>query len=207
MRRHRALAVAAVTASLLIGSAASALAYDGIYPTNNYHPTCVDGTMGDTYCLTDNTYVTAYRKSGQFSQGGLDNIAEADSRYDTGTVLEFHFTGTDGVQYSGDAETDIIYEVHDVPGALLGITWCDDSITQIGDNRRCDQHYVAFPANYPSLNTACHETGHAVGLTHGVDAYPSLSNHDDRLRCMTTGPIEFDTVGADNKEQIKGQYS
>lgn len=88
-------------------------------------------------------------------------------------------------EYSGSAETDIIYQVSTsgFSGNTIGQTWCDDAVTAT----RCDQEYVRFrAATYVNRELACHETGHAVGLTHGADAYPSESNTASELGCMET---------------------
>ena len=205
LKRTRSLAVAGALAVSSLTGAGAALAadYDNMYPTGNYPGPCGGGTMEAAgFCLTDSRGITAFRKYGHFAQSGLDNIQSSLNRYIDGTVLSYYFVGVDGVVYSGAEQTDIVYDVGTVPGNLLGITSCNHA----ADSVSCDQHFVRFPANAPSTNTTCHETGHAVGLTHGQEAWPSISNHDDRLQCMTTQPIEVNTVGPNNKGWINATY-
>jgi hypothetical protein len=82
---------------------------------------------------------------------------------------------TSSPSYSGSAETDVIYQVSTsgFSGNVIGQTWCNDAVS----STRCDQEYVRFrAAGYVDRELACHETGHAVGLTHGPDATPAESN-------------------------------
>jgi hypothetical protein len=77
---------------------------------------------------------------------------------------------------------------------------------------RCDQAYINFLYANPSQNyaraLACHETGHAVGLLHGEDAYTSgIRNDDSRLGCMVT-PVNGDLrlLGSNNVANINDVY-
>lgn len=82
-------------------------------------------------------------------------------------------------------------------------TWCNNAATVL----KCDQAYSAFRTN--SLITdglACHETGHAVGLVHGSDASPRLSNTDPSLGCMMR-PVDPTTgLGRNNINEIDATY-
>jgi hypothetical protein len=87
--------------------------------------------------------------------------------------------------YSGSAETDIVYQVSTsgFSGTFIGWTWCDDAV----DALRCDQHYARFRGTLQfDTELTCHESGHAVGLTHGADAYPRESDTASELGCMET---------------------
>lgn len=109
---------------------------------------------------------------------------------DVGPVSELSSPKT-----SGSVETDIIYKYRDLGPGTYGRAECDDN--SIGGNR-CDQFYVYFNYVFSNANDqqswyttftralACHETGHAVGLTHGAEAYPSISNQNSSLHCMRT---------------------
>jgi hypothetical protein len=60
-----------------------------------------------------------------------------------------------------------------------------------------------------SANTelACHETGHAVGLTHGIDAAPVESNTASELGCMETPDSGTrSTLGSHNRSEINSVY-
>lgn len=121
---------------------------------------------------------------------------------------------------SGAGETDIIYKYYTAPMTDYGITYCDDN--SIG-NGRCDQFYiylnstflnsVAHQAWYTDFTRAlaCHETGHAVGLTHGYNADPPQSDQLGDLHCMRRGMYAANqtdfTVGGQNTAMINSVYS
>lgn len=79
---------------------------------------------------------------------------------------------------------------------------------------RCDQHYVRFDNSTPAQKVVCHESGHAVGLTHGSDAdsgyYPdgSVDDADDSLACLQTPVSVFQTakIGPHNTSEVNGTY-
>lgn len=104
--------------------------------------------------------------------------------------------------YEGGAETDIIYQQGSVPSGFDGITWCNDAVSTLN----CDQHYVRFRADSFGRALVCHESGHAVGLTHGDDASPPIPNDDPSLACMKTVAVE-DILGTHNVRQIDGTYA
>lgn len=109
----------------------------------------------------------------------------------------------ESAKYSGTGETDIIYQKGNIVGEDDGTTWCDDAVTW----EVCDQHYVRFQSGQtPTDGLACHETGHAVGLTHGYDASPRLSMTDPVLGCMKKPVGSSDNLTNNLKSQIKGAY-
>lgn len=181
---RRVLGILAITVGmgLVLGGVALGAVTDNMYKTDNYNPDCQDGGVGDTFCQTDNDYVTAHRQSSLSSTGNQNIYDTLIGSYDT-TDLEVHFDSTP--EYSGSAETDIIYQQSSsLPGSLIGIAWCNDAVGTGPTALKCDQHYVRFKSSSPDRALACHETGHAVGLTHGDDADPRLSDNDSRLGCM-----------------------
>lgn len=181
---------------------------DSMYPTDNRGYVCGDSNFNEQhYCQTDNRTLTVYLRP------SLDSTAQSSVRWtlneswDT-TRLNVVYHSSSTVSYSGESETDIIYfsDPSSVPGDLEGVTWCEDAVEAPPPMAiRCDQHYVAFDAS-ASRRLACHETGHAVGLTHGEHASPRVINGDDRLACMTTAPIESDNVGPHNTRQVDDEY-
>lgn len=65
-------------------------------------------------------------------------------------------------------------------GGTTGLTTCDTLLA----NGRCDTHSIRFSTNYTGSattsqrrNLACHESGHAIGLTHATSS----------SSCMTPG--------------------
>lgn len=178
-------------------------------PTANYPGPCTAGNPGGKYCQTDNRTLTAFRET-SLADAGKSAIAwTLDHSYDT-TNLNVHYPSS--ASYSGDAETDIIYRAKatDVEAGDDGITWCNDRAS----STRCDQHYVSFRyATVASSTTdtsyarglACHETGHAVGLTHGEHASPSVDNEDERLACMMKS-ASTEYLGTANAQSIQTTY-
>jgi hypothetical protein len=198
--RARRTVVAAVVAVGALAAAAASLAthVDNMFKTANYNPDCRDGTLGDPFCQTDNATLTVWRE-GSLSSTGRANIASTLNNEYAPTDLAVSFVSSPS--YSGSAETDIIYQQGTVSGTADGIAWCNDAVS----STKCDQHYNRFDSASPSVALACHETGHAVGLTHGAQASPSLSNGDNSLGCMTT-PVETSDLGAHNTNMINATY-
>jgi hypothetical protein len=196
--RARALLALATVGALGAGTAAFATHVDNMFKTANYNPDCRDGSLGDPFCQTDNATLTVFRQS-SLSSTGRSNIAAALNNEYAPTDLSVSFPSTPS--YSGSAETDIIYQQGTVSGTADGIAWCNDAVS----STKCDQHYNRFDSTSPSRALACHETGHAVGLTHGQQASPQLSNGDNSLGCMTT-PVETSDLGSHNTNMINATY-
>ena len=163
-----------------------------------------DSTSGKSGpCLTDNKAVYWWLEGSiDRTTSTSDTIIEKSindtmKRSYDGTDLSTAYDSTP--VFSGTAETDIIYrseprDFNDPDENLIGYMWCD---SRTGGLTRCDQAYINFLyANrdqyFSGRAVACHETGHAVGLLHGKDAYTrNISNTDERLGCMVT-PIDGD---------------
>ncbi|MGC3000162.1 hypothetical protein ACPF8X_17795 [Streptomyces sp. G35A] len=203
IKRRTAVVIGVATTALAAGTVVVQAAYtDNIYPTANYSPTCRDGDQGDTFCQTDNRTLTVYRE-GSLTATEKKTISRAVKDYygPTDLVVKIESRGV----YSGGAETDIVYKAKTLPRSKIGIAWCDDSVS----SRKCDQHYVAFNKNNDGIgpinkSDACHETGHAVGLTHGPEANPRKDLRDNRLGCMSYNDVYG--LGANNKENINSTY-
>jgi hypothetical protein len=202
--KRRTVFVVGVTAAALVAgtTVVQAALTDNMYPTGNYFPTCLDGDMGDGFCQTDNRTLTVYRQ-GSLSAAEKSTVSRALKDYygPTDLVVKIQSKGV----YAGSAETDIIYKSKTLAKTKIGVAWCDDAAT----TKKCDQHYVAFNKNHSEIgpinkSDACHETGHAVGLTHGPNASPALGLHDDRLGCMSYNDVY--RLGANNKENINATY-
>jgi hypothetical protein len=157
-------------------------------------------------CQTDNASISVYMQS-SVSTNMRSRIRDAlDNSFDATASLAVSYT-TSPV-YSGAGETDIIYQQGSMPAAgVIGITWCNDDVdTEI---YKCDQTYIRFTTSstYEHRALTCHETGHAVGLTHGAQAYPVTNNSSSKLGCMVT-PYDVDayTLGSNNVAEINETY-
>lgn len=191
----------------LFASRASAL--DNMYKTANDYGNCRDlGSSTHTFgfCQTDNASWTFYVDP-QLSNWDYSSTAYANIYW----VMNNEYSPTDlnpiwqdPPVYSGSSETDVVMLIRsDIPFPAQGTTWCDDAV----DGTHCDQHYIAFlnqsVVTYPLV---CHELGHSVGLTHGMDADPSVSQSDWRLGCMKTPVDSGDTLGSNNISEINATY-
>ncbi|BBC34139.1 hypothetical protein SGFS_054330 [Streptomyces graminofaciens] len=204
--------VAAMVGSLFTGTVftAQAASFDNMFKTENADWDCSDGDAWDEYCRTDNGYLTFAIEPGMTDTGDADVRASLREEYGP-TDLEVHEHTGNEIEYDGSSETDIIFDYNDpsLPAGILGIAWCNDATSDY----ECDQHYVSFDNSNsdPWKAVVCHETGHAVGLTHGHEAYPRQSQKDSDLGCMRTEGDEYDTpswtdLGSHNVGEINDIY-
>jgi hypothetical protein len=169
---------------------------DSMRPTVNYSAQCAT----DNFCTTDNSTLT------YFSQGSLAPY----SRTQITSVLENQFEPTvlsvtrqDPPAYEGNAETDIVYRIGALPRGISGATQCDDP----NGLWKCDQHFVTFLNDFWAQHLTCHESGHAVGLTHPQSASPNLPGTDPSFACMRTADnYNVHGLGVHNASQINGEY-
>ncbi|WP_083999308.1 hypothetical protein [Actinomadura kijaniata] len=201
MKTLRALAAAALAGGGILVSAPAASAappdgFDNLYPTGNYQPRCGK----NTFCLTDNSAVSVFMER-SISRNGKSRIREILNREYQPTDLKIVYERK--ANHTGSNETDIVYQKGRVGGGAMAVTWCDDAKSAY----MCDQYHVRFNTDTPFLTAICHETGHAVGLTHGHEAKPRKRNDDSRLGCMKT-PIDFNAtrLGAHNRKTIDAHY-
>lgn len=184
---------------------------DNLVPNANYLYQCNDGggTIGsstNTICQTDNSTVTyAYDTADPYKLESADQsvVTNVITNQYQPTDLKFVYDTTP--TFSGSAETDIFYQEGDVPGSASGIAYCnDDSPSPI---YACDQHYVRIEgAGSYTPGIACHETGHAVGLLHGGQSYPTTASDDSVLGCMQK-PTAFNTgLGTNQRDNINNTY-
>ena len=190
--------------------------FDSIYATANTSDEChdADPTQPLEFCLSDDATVTWWSDRGD-SATAFTNDEEQQIRdlvfqqFNNLTVLGTieQVTPT----YEGPEETDIVYVDSNYPGSenTLGIAYCDDAVE---DTERCDQHYVWLNTAHPSFagvfdGVVCHETGHAVGLTHGEQAAPAQDSASTYLMgCMATPTGDNTLLGGNNVDQINGNY-
>lgn len=200
LRKRKSIAVLGVAAGLLVAGTAAYAAtgtggYDSIYPTTNYNHKCFDGeyTNGQ-YCKTDGVNVSAFFEGTFPAEATTRGKDILQKQYDNQTKLNVTFPST--AVYTGSDETDIIYQKGPVIAGLRAQTWCDDASA----DQVCDSHTVRFDQNTSQIlsSTLCHETGHAVGLTHGTEASPKIDSNDERLGCMVT-PSVVATINGKNK--------
>ena len=184
-------------------------AFDNIYPTEakdangvkymNYKCFDDDGS-NRVYCQTDNRDLTFHVEQSAKNQ---NTNAEASIRLAMfGSYDETVLTVSEQAPVrTGTSETDIMFQGNIEIAGFAGVAWCDDANAE----RRCDQHYVQFAkGNIIGRSLACHEAGHAVGLTHGEDAYPKKDNNFAALECMKSAGTDY--LGSHNVNTIDRLY-
>lgn len=193
---------AALLASVYAGQATAA---NNVYPNLNAFWECEDeSAVGEKFCQTDNSDLTVFREA-SLSFTAKAWIQQALNDFHNNTDLTVTYQNPP--IYVGGAETDVIYQVdpNGLPPTALAATWCDNAISA----STCDQHYVRAASNSSVDDVvACHETGHAVGLTHGENADPAVSNSlDQTLGCMKTPYSNASRVlGYENAANINSMY-
>lgn len=204
MANPRRLHVKALLACVLMMTTLSAcgLGIDNMYKTSNANWDCWDGSyQNGLFCQTDNGSLTYGLTSGTSTQHAyLRSMLEAQFE-----PTDLGVSEQDPVVYSGSSETDIVYQIGaTLPPGAGGITWCDDAVS----DTKCDQHYVRLASDrvHGNASTPCHETAHAVGLTHGGVAEPAVSDSDAGLACLRTPGTTDSTLGTHNQGQINGTY-
>ena len=201
--RGKLVTSVSVIAVLVVGSGVSdAAAIDNMVPTGNYNYQCYDAQPYEgPVCQTDDASVSF----------GIESSVTSDIEIRRSLAWQYNptdLTVTGQVSppvYAGSGETDIIYTVRStVPTGASAIYWCNDAVSTY----KCDQGYVAFRSMSDALtrSTACHETGHAVGLTHGPNAYPAVSIYDPVMGCMKYGNGPTDALGNQNVQMINQTY-
>lgn len=206
--RSRWLIISAATLTLVFAGAGAANAGDNMVPTNTYDEYCIAQTMStaDRVCQTDNAGLSVYMES-SVSTNMRSRIRDALDNSYNGTDLTVSYPSVP--DYSGAGETDIIYQQGTLPGSgLAGITWCNDDVDSALYD--CDQAYIRFTTDtyYEHRMTTCHETGHAVGLLHGAQAYPVVANDNTSvLGCLRT-PYDQSAylLGNNNATEINATY-
>jgi hypothetical protein len=209
IRKHIYIFTAVLTSVCglsLTSRAAIIPSVDSMFPTVLVTWLCVDSNISQTwFCQTDNNSLTY----------GFESTLNSSQRTFVTSVIYNHFDPTDlnvsyqsTISYTGSSETDIVYQTGSIPSGYIGATWCDDSSP---GNNKCDQHYVrmtgsAVSPTSPDSGIPCHETGHAVGLTHGYNSYPQVANDNPNLECMMTAPGTNGNLGAHNIFQINSTY-
>lgn len=219
LKNHRgaSLAVGLAVAAGAIGLTTPAVGhhgYDNMFPTVNYQggsSACFKGShVGGNVCRADNGTHAVHFRSTVPSNMVSGTSASLNGSYDVGTDMSIIYHSSSQVSYSGSAETDIIYggTSQNLNDNTYGVAYCDDPIESWwgGSTSRCDQFYVIYNRNVtPGFSSrqaraaGCHETGHTVGLVHGSNAFPSLSNGDSSLACMRTN-VPYSTMNPYLKE-------
>lgn len=155
-----------------------------IWPNPNTDGTC-DRNAG--LCRTDNTTITYYAYTSLTSDARtrIDNMMTSVANNGV-----FSVTKESAPDLDGSTETDFIFrqDSSKMPSTnTIGITLCDDPVTTY----TCDQTYMYFRSSGPDRPLICHESGHAVGLTHGNDSYPEVAAGTDLLACMQQPSSEY----------------
>jgi hypothetical protein len=196
-RAAQLLLVAAAAFAVTLGPAALAIelvqggspTHDFLAPTETYDVRCTEGEPGTgSVCRTDNSTVTWHLvTTGELALEPADRdtvTAGLSQNYDGPTDLDFSYADTPS--YTGETETDFVYEEGSLPDGYVGYTWCDDS----GRDYTCDQTYIRIVDDAFTPGLVCHETGHAVGLVHGARTTSQYGDQDlVHLGCMVKNGV------------------
>lgn len=180
---------------------------DNMVPTQNLSHACNEGSVnGADPCRTDNATLTFYMDSADpYKLEAADKTVVRNMLSSQYSPTHLNPSEHDSPVLSGDAETDIIYQEGSVPGDDEGYTWCDDNSP--APEFVCDQQYIRIEgAGDYTPGLSCHETGHAVGLTHGYDAYPRVGNQTAALGCMKKSVGFSENLGANQITSINAVY-
>ena len=180
--------------------------YDNMVPTNN-------GLGGFN---ADNFFHNFWVAPGTWT-GNRNAIYSRMQHLEDLTVMEVSEHPAPQFSAPGLDLTDIVfYQVWlDVPWA--GHAFCNvvGDIDIPNDRVECSQfvvrvnQYRTQHLNWAELLTVvCHEIGHAVGLTHGLVANPSIPDASLSLACMRNGTVNpaWNWLGAHNAHQITAEY-
>jgi hypothetical protein len=204
--RMPAKAVTAAFALTALSAVPALAATDNLVPTYTYSPICANSsTSSAMVCKTDNAAVWYYMDSNgeyELEQGDRDTVSGVLNGQYGPTDLTIHYDSSP--VFSGDAETDVVYQEGStgLGDGVVGMTWCNDAVN--GEYYECDQTYIRIRGAGPmsDARVVCHETGHAVGLTHGSEAYPVVARSDSQLGCLRT-PLEAITSGTLGSNQVR----
>ena len=210
---HKQVGVGLGLAGLVVlatASAATALFVDNLVPNSNYTVICTHGSYSGngSICQTDNATVSWYAQGSVTGYPSDYDAVKAtiNGSYDPTAALDFVYDSTP--TYSGAGETDIIYQEGTISAGdnYVGFNYCDDPVD--GSRYKCDQQYVGFKQTTSvDRSLACHETGHAVGLLHGVYSSPAVSNTTTDLACMITPHDPANQyLGSNNVTNIDNTY-
>ncbi|PRY55998.1 hypothetical protein [Glycomyces artemisiae] len=202
------LSAAVVTTVAVTAGVAWAAYTDNMYPTQYEQSGCFSesGPDGQVSCQTDNATLTYYM------DGAGTNMLETEDRNVVISVMNTVYGPTDfsvsldtSPEFSGSAETDIVYEESAVgmSESADGVTFCNNAASTL----KCDQQYIRIRGGgHYVKGLTCHETGHAVGLLHGNKSSPMRSNTDEQLGCMETPTSDEEGLQANNIENINATY-
>jgi hypothetical protein len=216
LRKRQSIAVVGIATGLLVAGTAAYAAtgtggFDSIYPSTTYQPKCFDGSYTNgVVCKTDGVNVSAFFEGTVPSEAITRGKDILRKQWDDPTDLDVTFPSK--AVYSGDNETDIIYQKGPVVGSNRAQAWCDDASA----DRVCDSHTVRFSEALSEIrsSTLCHESGHAVGLLHGQMSAPKIDDDDDRLGCLEApsvvatinGKNRNGTTAYNNRDQVNATY-
>ncbi|MEV4946342.1 hypothetical protein [Streptomyces sp. NPDC053755] len=213
-KRRRAARWTTFAVALTVGIGAGvawAATTDNIHPTANNTGTChndPDGGDGQISCRTDNAAVSYYMDSGgEYELESPDRTAVQSTMSNDYGPTDLTISYDSSPVFSGDAETDIVYQEGstNLSDSSDGVTWCNDAVD--GSSYGCDQQYIRIRgAGYYSRGLSCHETGHAIGLVHGQQASPRLTNTNTALGCMVTPVGDGVGLGANNRDNINSVF-
>lgn len=177
---------------------------DSMY-RNPGQPDCREGSPRQDVCRTDDTDYTWYLNSGY----SADMLNAAISAMNGWGTTDVNVRRESSLSY-------LITEAHFWPDTSLSGTSTlgnTDCLVAVG-RTRCGAYQVRIRPDVYSggYNLAkaliCHEAGHTLGLLHGGQANPGLSNQNATLGCMRTQPLTGDMrfPGPHNIAEINRSY-
>lgn len=195
-----------------LGAAAPAAAIDMVSPTGNPNNICAvnprDAPVRDPgVCRTDNRNWVYYMDSGGTGELEAEDRQAATagmSAWGNNTVMNVSYDSTP--VFSGNAQTDVVFQEggFGAPDSIAAVTWCVSKVD--GKPWVCDSQYIRMRgAGTYNKWLVAHESGHALGLTHGTEARPAVAGNAPITGIMTTGQLPS-SLGGEPIAQVNNNY-
>jgi hypothetical protein len=180
-----------IAALMLVGSSLPSGADHGIDNAfkNPGQPDCRQGSPRWDICRADNATHTWFLAGGYSSNffnaavSSMNDWGTTDINTVRETTLSYLETDVHFWQDSALAGTNTLANTD----CLVAVDWLRCGAYQI--RVRPDVYQGTYNL---AKAVVCHETGHTLGLLHGADSNPQVSNQSTALGCMRTAPLTGD---------------